>query len=89
MSFVQNHEKNQCENKLIDVGWQPCSDVSTCLLKIDRATRLLLVKFYDNKMVKSPYNCVIYLLTQTQVAYEQQQQKMRKISTFVTVSSLS
>ena len=25
--------------------------------------RLLLVKCYDNKKVKSPYNCVIYPLT--------------------------
>ena len=29
---------------------------------------LFLVKFYDNKMVKSPYNCVIFPLTQPQVA---------------------
>ena len=32
---------------------------------------LLLVKCYGNKMVKSPYNCVIYLLTQPQVANRQ------------------
>ena len=107
------------------IGWQRCSDVSTCMLnifevkkplifklwvkagcevgkngfyserwyhtihiekkscvflflklknsvlkdiRIYRATRLLLVKCYDNKMVKSPYNCVIYPLTQPQVA---------------------
>ena len=32
------------------------------------AAFLLLVKCYDNKMVKLPYNCDIYPLTQTQVA---------------------
>ena len=30
------------------------------------AAMLLLVKCYDNKMVKSPYNCVIFPLTQPQ-----------------------
>ena len=43
-----------------------------------RANRLLLVKFYDNKKVKSPYNWVISLLTQPQVANQQQQQKVLK-----------
>ena len=33
--------------------------------------RLLLVKWYDNKMVKSPFNCVIFPLTQPQVANQQ------------------
>ena len=33
----------------------------------------LLVKFNDNKMVKSPYNCVIFPLTQPQVGNQQQQ----------------
>ena len=37
------------------------------------ADRQLLVKCYDNKMVKSTYNCVIFPLTQ--VANQQQQQK--------------
>ena len=32
------------------------------------AAFLLLVKCYDNKMVKLPYNCDIYPLTQPQVA---------------------
>ena len=32
---------------------------------------LVLVECYDNEMVKSPYNCVIYLLTQPQVANQQ------------------
>ena len=35
-----------------------------------------MVKCYDNKMIKSPYNFVIFLLTQPQVANQQQQQKM-------------
>ena len=34
-----------------------------------------LEKCYDNKMVKSPYNCVIFPLTQPQVANQQQQQQ--------------
>ena len=37
-----------------------------------RANRLLLVKCFDNKMVKSTYNSVILLLTQAQVANQQQ-----------------
>ena len=36
---------------------------------------LVLVKCYDNKMVKSPYNWVIYPLTQPQMANQQQQKK--------------
>ena len=40
-----------------------------------RANRLLLVKCYDDKKVKSPYNWVISLLTQPEVANQQQQQK--------------
>ena len=36
-----------------------------------RANRLLLVRCYDNKKVKSPYNWVIYPLTQPQVANQQ------------------
>ena len=32
---------------------------------------LVLVKCYDNKKVKSPYNCVIFPLTQLQVANQQ------------------
>ena len=35
------------------------------------ANRLLLVKCYDNKKVKSPYNWVISPLTQPQVANQQ------------------
>ena len=34
---------------------------------------LLLVKCYDNKMVKSPYNCFIFPFTQPQMANQQQQ----------------
>ena len=34
--------------------------------------RLLLVKRYDNKMFKTSFNCVIFLLTQPQVANQQQ-----------------
>ena len=37
---------------------------------------LLLVKWYDKKMVKSPFNCVIFPLTQPQVARQQQQKKV-------------
>ena len=29
---------------------------------------LMLIKWYDNKMVKSPFNCAIFPLTQPQVA---------------------
>ena len=36
------------------------------------ATRLLLVKCYEKKMVESSYNCVIYPLTQPQMAKQQQ-----------------
>ena len=35
------------------------------------AEKLLLVKYNDNKMVKSPYNCVIFQLSQTHVANQQ------------------
>ena len=35
---------------------------------VGRANRLLLVKCYDNIKAKSPYNWVISLLTQPQVA---------------------
>ena len=35
----------------------------------------LMVKCYDKKMVKSPFNWVIFPLTQLQVANQQQQQK--------------
>ena len=45
-----------------------------------RANRLLLVKCCDNKKVKSPYNWVIFLLTQPQVANQQQQQQHQKKS---------
>ena len=41
-----------------------------------RANRLLLVKCYDSKKVKSPYKWVIYPLTQPQVANQQQQKKV-------------
>ena len=54
------------------------SDVSTIYLwkkndakLVCRANRLLLVKCYDNKKVKSPYNWVISPLTQSQVANKQ------------------
>ena len=43
--------------------------------KLALATRLLLVKCYDNKMVKSPLTWVIYPLTQPQVENQQQQQQ--------------
>ena len=45
--------------------------VGACVL-VCRANRLLLVKCFDNKMVKSTYNSVILLLTQAQVANQQQ-----------------
>ena len=39
--------------------------------QLSEAFRLVLVKCQDNKMVKSPYNCVILPLTQPQVANQQ------------------
>ena len=39
------------------------------------ATRLWIVKLYDNKKVKSPYNWFISPLTQPEEANQQQQQK--------------
>ena len=36
---------------------------------------LLLAKWYDNKLVKSPYNCVISPLTQPQVANQKKKKK--------------
>ena len=42
------------------------------IIYIKIADRQLLVKCYDIKMVKSPYNCVIFPLTQPQVANQQQ-----------------
>ena len=42
---------------------------------INKIARLLLVKWYDNKMVKLPFNCVIFPLTQPQVANKQEQPK--------------
>ena len=42
---------------------------------VNKATGLLLVKCYDNKMAKSPYNCFIFPLNQPQVANQQQQKK--------------
>ena len=44
---------------------------------------LLLVKCYDKKMVKSPYNCVIFPLTQPQVANQQQQKNIKLPFTFL------
>ena len=44
-------------------------EIGQILVKI--IARLLLVKWYDNKMVKSPFNCVIFPLTQPQVANQQ------------------
>ena len=46
--------------------------VSQYFKRIEWAIRLLLVKCNDNKMVKSPYNCVIFTLTQPQVANQQE-----------------
>ena len=40
-----------------------------------RDNRLLLVKCYDNKKVKSPFNWVISPLTQPQVAYQQKRKE--------------
>ena len=46
--------------------------------KFGLADRLLLVKCYDKKWFKSPFNCVvIFPLTQPQVANQQQQQQKR------------
>ena len=39
---------------------------------------LVLVKCYDNKMVKSPYNCFILPLTQPQVANQKKKKKNSK-----------
>ena len=46
------------------------------MLRLYWATRLLLVKCYVNKMVKSPYSWVISPLTQPQVANQQQQKNV-------------
>ena len=60
--------------KLVKHVFIVISDVSTIYLRkkylVCRANRLLLVKCYDNKKVKSPYNWVISPLTQLQVAYQ-------------------
>ena len=46
------------------------------LLKVfNRAVMLLLVKCYDKKWFMSPYNWVIYPLTQPQVANQQKKKK--------------
>ena len=47
-----------------------------CNKVVKIVARLLLVKWYDIKMVKSPYNCVIYLLTQPLVANQQEKKKV-------------
>ena len=39
---------------------------------------LLLAKWYDNKLVKSPYNCVISPLTQPQVANQKKKKKKNR-----------
>ena len=39
----------------------------------------LLLKYYDNKMVKSPYNYAFFLLTKPQVANQQQKNIFSKL----------
>ena len=43
----------------------------------------MLLKCYDNKMVKSPYNCFIYPLNQPQVANQQKKEKKKKCDLFI------
>ena len=55
--------------------WEKNENVSCCFSTnsagvISRVQ--LQEKWYGNKMVKSPYNCVIFPLTQPQVANQQQ-----------------
>ena len=55
--------------------WEKNENVSCCISTnsagvISRVQ--LQEKWYGNKMVKSPYNCVIFPLTQPQVAKQQQ-----------------
>ena len=45
------------------------------------ASMLVLIKCYDNKMVKSPYNCVIYPLTQPQVGNQQKMNTLYHLKT--------
>ena len=45
--------------------------------------KLLLVKCNDNKMVQSPYFCVILQLTQTKVANQQKKEKKSKAEKFM------
>ena len=45
-----------------------------------RANRLLLVKYYDNKKVKSPYNWVISPLTQPEVANHKKNLRLCKLN---------
>ena len=51
-----------------------CSGINNDVVRL--SSMLLLVKCYDKKMVKSPFNCVIFPLTQPQVARQQQQKKV-------------
>ena len=46
--------------------------------KLGLADRLLLVKCYDKKWFKSPFNCVIFPLTHPQVANQQQQHQKKE-----------
>ena len=43
----------------------------------------MLIKCYDNKMVKSPFNCVIPPLTQPQVANQQQKKLVGWVPTYM------
>ena len=52
------------------------SAMDTMLLRL--ADRLLLLKCYDNKMAKSPYNCFIFPLKQPEVANQQKKRKKKE-----------
>ena len=49
----------------------------------------LLVNWYGIKMVKSPYNCVIYPLTQSQVANQQQKNRLTLINNCIEYNWLN
>ena len=56
-----------------------CSGINNDVVRL--SSMLLLVKCYDKKMVKSPFNCVIFPLTQPQVANQQKNANTSDCST--------
>ena len=85
LSGAYDENSNNEERAAVQVmeRWGEWMDLNNISFKVKIAIMLLLVKCYDNKMVKSPCNLVNFLLTQPQVANQQQQKKNVKVLTNV------